>query len=70
MLKEKWIENYENLSVDSKIIMYKEIGSLTKTYNDFLGVLYMVLDMRKKDYLPLAKYFLETYFKEFANFQK
>lgn len=64
------IENYEELTSDTKIIVYKNIWAITKTYNDFLWVLYMVLDMKQKDYLPLAKYYLETYFKEFANFQK
>lgn len=64
------IENYEYLTTDSKILVYKEIGTLTKTYNDFLGVLYMVLDMKERKYLPLAKYYLENYFKDFANFQK
>lgn len=64
------IENYEYLTADSKIVVYKDIGALTKTYNNFLGVLYMVLDMKEKKYLPLAKWFLENYFKDFANFQK
>ncbi|HCY20419.1 TPA: hypothetical protein DIC40_00845 [Patescibacteria group bacterium] len=64
------IENFENLTSDSKILVYKEIGALTKLYNDFLGILYLVLDMKQKEYLPLARTYLETYFKEFAKFQK
>ena len=64
------IENFENLDNDSKILVYKEIGSITKLYNEFLGVLYIVLDMKQKEYLPLAKYYLENYFKEFIQFQK
>ncbi|MDD3263108.1 MAG: hypothetical protein PHR61_04680 [Candidatus Absconditabacteria bacterium] len=64
------IENFENLNNDSKILVYKEIGAITHLYNEFLGVLYIVLDMKQKDYLPLAKYYLENYFKEFINFQK
>lgn len=62
------IENYENLTNDSVILLYKDIGALTKTYNDFLGVLYMVLDLWQRDYLPLAKYYLETYFTQYATF--
>lgn len=64
------IENYQTIGTDQKIAVYKEIGELTKTYNDFLAVLYMVLDMNKKEILPLAKYFLQTYFTVFVNFQK
>lgn len=64
------IENYQNLGADAKITMYKDIGTLVKTYNDFLWVLYMVLDMKQKEYLPVAKYYLELYFKEFAKFIK
>jgi hypothetical protein len=64
------IENFENLSNDSKIIVYKEIWAITKLYNDFLWLLYLVLDMKQRDYLPLARTYLETYFKEFAKFQK
>lgn len=64
------IENYENLTSDSKIIVYKEIWSITKLYNDFLWYLYLVLDMKQKEYLPLARTYLESYFKEFARFQK
>lgn len=64
------IENYENISVDNKILVYKEIGALTRTYNEFLGVLYMVLDMKQKEYLPLAKYYLENFFNDFINFKK
>lgn len=30
------IENYENLTSDSIVLLYKDIGALTKTYNDFL----------------------------------
>lgn len=64
------IENFENLTSDSKILVYKEIGALTKLYNDFLGILYLVLDMKQREYLPLARTYLETYFKDFATFQK
>lgn len=64
------IENFENLTSDSKILVYREIGELTKLYNDFLGILYLVLDMKQKEYLPLARTYLQTYFKEFATFKK
>lgn len=64
------VENYELLGTDIKTITYKEIWVLVKLYNDMLATLYIVLDMKKIDHLPLAKYFLKTYLTEFINFKK
>jgi len=64
------IENFEDLWPDMETVVYKEIWSLIKLYNDFLGLLYIVLDMWKKEYLPIARQYFTQFFTDFANFKK
>ncbi len=64
------IENFEYLEADSKILVYKEIWSIVKLYNDFLWIFYLFVDMWKRDYLPLARTYFEAYLKEFVMFNR
>jgi len=64
------IENYETIGTDQKIIVYKEIWAMTRLYNDMMTTLYMVLDMKKAELLPVAKYYLTTYINEIIKFKK
>jgi hypothetical protein len=56
----------DDVILSAKIKAEKQIGAVVKTYNEFLGTLYAVLDLKKKEFLPVAKYYLIKYFTDYA----
>ncbi len=64
------VYDLNTLLYSTNSVIYTDINSLVDTYNKFLWLLYIVLDLKKRDYLYEARNYFKDFFTQFSNFKK